>query len=292
MYSIEGTMFKLILKIATSLLITSSCYAMTGDSLNYLTTNDTIFLHSNFFKEKIFIHEMEVNQTLFSLARFYGLTVEQLYYYNNNLRAGNIDPGSKVRVPIPNRAIHRYIARNVNPREFIPVYYIAKKGDTMFRIAKVLFRMEIEEMMARNGLETTTIHVGQLLHVGWMNINGIPPDYRFVPQGPLYKKNRAMRSVFEKEAQYKSQHQGQGVAAWKPDGDKNSDFYALHNNAALNSTIAITNPMSRRTCYAKVIGRIPITTYDPKVKVVLSPLAAKFLGAKDPRFFVKLRYLR
>ena len=289
-------MCKLILKFLLTIVTGGASIlqlqAVHGDSLNYLTPDDTIFLHANAFNEKIFIHEMKASQTLYSLARFYGMTVEELYYFNNGLRAGNIDPGSKVRVPIPNRAIHRFIDDGVNRREFVPVYYVAKKGDTMFRISKVLFRMEIGAMMARNGLESTTIHVGQLLHVGWMSIYGIPPNYRYTPQGPLYQRNEAMKGIFRRESQYKRLHEGQGMAAWKPDSKKNSDFYALHNSAAINSTVAITNPMSRRTCYAKVIGRIPGTTYDPKVKVVLSPLAAKFLGAKDPRFFVKLRYLR
>ena len=50
--------------------------------------------------------------------------------------------------------------------------------------------------------------------------------------------------------------------------------------------------MTRRTLYAKVVGRLPNTDLGPNVKVVLSPIAAKFLGARDPRFFVKIDYIR
>ena len=50
--------------------------------------------------------------------------------------------------------------------------------------------------------------------------------------------------------------------------------------------------MNKRRVYAKVIGRIPENVYGSDVVVVISPTVAKFLGAKDPRFLVKLRYLR
>jgi len=47
--------------------------------------------------------------------------------------------------------------------------------------------------------------------------------------------------------------------------------------------------MSSRTLYAKVIGRIP-EGYERNIEVVLSPEAARKLGARDPRFFVKTKY--
>ncbi|MBL7774392.1 MAG: hypothetical protein JNK89_00225 [Saprospiraceae bacterium] len=49
--------------------------------------------------------------------------------------------------------------------------------------------------------------------------------------------------------------------------------------------------MSRKTVYARVIGRIP-SGYESNVEVVLSPAAARQIGARDPQFFVKLRFLR
>ena len=56
--------------------------------------------------------------------------------------------------------------------------------------------------------------------------------------------------------------------------------------------IEVLNPMTNRTVYVKVIGKIPDTAYRDEVAVILSPLAAKLLGAIDPRFFVKVKYHR
>jgi rare lipoprotein A (peptidoglycan hydrolase) len=84
----------------------------------------------------------------------------------------------------------------------------------------------------------------------------------------------------------------QGVAVWKKEAREDSDLYALHRYAKINSIVAVKNPMNNRVVYAKVIGKMPDTTYDNNVAVVLSPLAAKLLGAVDPRFFVRVTYLK
>ena len=164
--------FKLLL-----LLTFVGCQKLFGLSDNdtlYLSADDTIFLHSNLYLEKYFIYELKPEQTLYSIAKFYGLNINDLYYYNIGLRESNVEVGSKIKIPVPNRAITRYKTANFDPEEFVPVYYVVKKGDTMYRVAKNLFRMELEEVRVRNGLETNTIHPGQFLHVGWMSVYGIP----------------------------------------------------------------------------------------------------------------------
>ncbi|MEN0004768.1 MAG: LysM peptidoglycan-binding domain-containing protein [Bacteroidota bacterium] len=264
----------------------------TGDSLNYLSLKDTIFLTSGNYNEKLFEHSIERKQTLYSLSKFYGLSVEELYYYNPGLKEQRIKLGQAIRVPIPNRAIIRYKDQGFEPSEHIPVYYIVRRGETMYRIAKVYFRMPIKDMMARNDLTDTALKAGQVLKVGWMKISGIPEEYRQSAGGPLARRNNAMKKIFRVEAAKLRQREHQGVAVWKKEAKEDSDLYALHRYAKLNSIVAVKNPMNNRTVYAKVMGRIPDTAYDNNVAVIVSPLAAKLLGAKDPRFFVRVNYLK
>ena len=125
-----------------------------------------------------------------------------------------------------------------------------------------------------------------------MNINGIPDSLRTLRGGPLSQKNQVLKKAYQRQSYNKKEYSNQGVAFWQKENKDDSDFYALHRSAPINSIIAINNPMKNRTVYAKVIGRIPITAYGKDVAVVISPLTAKFLGAKDPRFFVKVKYFR
>ncbi|MCB9275890.1 MAG: LysM peptidoglycan-binding domain-containing protein [Lewinellaceae bacterium] len=267
-------------------------HADTGDSLNYLTPKDTIFLGVDAFDEKYMEHIIQPKQTLYSLARFYGLSVEELYFYNPGLKDHPVQPGMGIQVPLPNRAIRRYPTGNFTPKEFVPAYYVVKKGDTMYRISKVYFKMPVEDLMERNRLADHTLKMGQCLHVGWLSIHGVPDSLREFSGGPIARRNNAMRKIYQHELADNKEYEHQGAAIWKTDSKEDSDLYALHRYAPINSIISVTNPMSKRVVYVKVIGRIPDTAYKDEVAVVLSPLAAKALAAIDPRFFVRVKYHR
>lgn len=264
----------------------------TGDSLNYLTRNDTIFLSIGFLGEKVFEHQMEKKQTLFSLAKFYGMSVEELYYYNPGLNNRTVALGEIIRVPIPNRAIIRYRPSDYAPWKYVPVYYRVRKGDTLYRISKVYFRMPIDTIRGRAGALNNDLKVDQLIQVGWMSVKGIPEEYREFVGGPLERRNHALQQVYIRDLNQGSENEQRGVACWRKDAKESSDLYALHREAAINSIIEVYNPMTYKTVYVKVIGRIPDTAYGDNVKVVLSPLAATLLGARDPRFFVQVKYGR
>jgi len=262
----------------------------TGDSLNYLTPKDTIFLTINHFGEKIFEHRMERSQTLYSLGNFYGLSLEELYWYNPGLKDSNVSVGQPIYIPIPNRAILRYRPKDFDPFKYVPIFYIVKKGDTMFGIAKRHFRMDIEAVKQRNQLISNELSVGQLLHMGWMRIAAIPPEWQGEAENPLLKKSNALGKIYLRERGRKREKEQKGGAFWQKESKEDSDFYALHREAEINSIIQVTNPMSRVTVYVKVIGKVPDTAYDDSVVVVLSPIAAKALEARDPQFYVHVKY--
>ncbi|MCP3929930.1 MAG: LysM peptidoglycan-binding domain-containing protein [Bacteroidetes bacterium] len=265
---------------------------MTGDSLNYLTAKDTVFLNMGLYQEKIFQHKLAKKQTLFSLAQFYGLNLTELYAYNPALKNRIPSIGQVIRIPIPNKAILRYKPADYHPYLYVPVCYKVKKGDTMFRISRYFFRMPMDTILSRNGLSSFDLKMGQIVLIGWMKITGIPDDIREITGGPLQKLNKTYKRKFIRESYFKKEREHQGVAFWQKDMSLQTDFYALHRKAPLNSIISVTNPMKKRTVFVKVIGKIPDSAYRNDVVVVLSPTEAKILGAKDSRFFVKVKYLR
>ncbi len=264
------------------------------DSTSYLTLKDTIFLSVGPYGTKLLEHQMQEDQTLFSLASFYGMSVEELYYYNPELRSGVVDIGQKVRIPIPNRAILRFQFPPFGPLNYsyIPVFYRVRKGDTLFRISKNFFRMPVDTVRSWNYLWDDKLELGQCLHVGWMNIQGVPKEYRKNMEDPLTKRNAPLRENYFLGIGPQKEYEQQGVAIWKKEDKASSEFYALHRYAPENSVIEVVNPMTKRSIYAKVIGKIPDRTYEDNVIVVLSPLSATALGAKDHRFFVRVTYLK
>lgn len=272
------------------------CFSMiTGDSTSYLTAKDTIFLKFSETDGKFFYHKIEPKQTLFSLSRFYGLDMTSLSYYNPEIKDHVISIGQDIKIPIPNRAIKRYKKNNFKDEEHVPICYTVQPGDNLFKISKRQFKMPVDTVMTRNNLANATLYPGQILQVGWMSISGIPKRYQRTKKEsdkPLSKANERLKKRFDSSKRSKSEFFERGVAFWQKNAKYSSDLYALHRSAPINSIISIYNPMKNRTVYTKVIGRIPENVYGRDVLVVLSPKAANLLGAKDPRFFVKIKYKR
>lgn len=268
--------------------------ATTGDSLHYLTPKDTIFLTLDYFGEKIFQHRLAPKQTLFSLARFYGLHLEELYAYNPGLKENlsSLEVGAPIRIPIPNRAILRFLSPYDNPAEYIPVIYRVKKGDTVYRICKNYFKIPADTLLARNHLSSIDLSLHQPLHVGYMSILGIPDSLRQGRGGPLWSQSQENRLTYLAVGQQKREAFSQGIAHWDPEEEINTgELVVLYRNAPINSYVAITNPMFNRTVYARVIGSVP-KQHGPDVITVVPPAIAKMLGAIDPNFYVQVRYLK
>lgn len=281
-----------LLTISLWLLLSSlSAQSYTGDSVHYLTIKDTIFLQIGEYDQKIFEHTIAPKQTLYSLAKFYGLEVADLTFYNPGIQFQKLSAGQRIKIPIPNRAIMRFKTADYRPWTHIPVYYIVRRGDTFFRIAKVYFKMDVEELRIRNGLPNTSVKEGQYIHVGWMNIQGVPEEMREIVGSPLQRENFMLRKQYLRNAASQREQWQAGKAHWKKNNDKDAGLLVLHKEAPINSVISITNPDNNITFYAKVIGRLP-EIYDKNVIVVASPTIARALGAVDEEFFVRINYLK
>lgn len=262
----------------------------TGDETYYLLPEDTIFLETGLLSEKLFHHRLAPGQTLYSLARFYGLTLEELYFYNPTAKT-NYKVGMVVKVPIPNRAINRYKSKYFEESQYVPVCYVVQRGDNLYHISKRIFRLPIETVQQKNQLETHILKVGQVLNVGWMGIHGIPDSLRQFKGHPLWKQSWTLKRKYFYQKQNKKERKKQGPARWVKKSEDKSALVVMHRHAAKGSVIGITNPMNNRTVYAKVIEKIPYT-YPAEIEAVVSPTVAKMLGVLDEKFYCKVRYLK
>ncbi|TNE59288.1 MAG: LysM peptidoglycan-binding domain-containing protein [Bacteroidetes bacterium] len=264
-------------------------FAQPVANIRLLQPSDTILLTVE-QEIKTIHHLVKPGQTLYSVARFYGLSLEELYALHPEFQISPVlQAGTLISIPIPNRAILRYKVKDFKRSEVAPIYYVVQHGDNLFQISKRYFNMPVDSIMKRNQLKTAQIQPGQLLHMGWMGLDGIPADWRNGMPQPGTVGSYRNRYATEKKG--RKEVVSQGVCFWQRDSNEKGDLYALHREAAIGTVMAVTNPMSRKTVYAKVIGRIP-AGHEPNIEVVLSAAAARQIGARDPRFFVKVRFFR
>jgi len=264
------------------------------DSIQLLSPKDTIFITVGDYQEKLFTHHVKEKQTLYSISKFYGISLEVLYYYNQKYRNKVLSIDDQLTIPLPNRSIMRYKTARFNESEYIPVCYKVSPGDNLFRIARVQFKMPVDSVMLRNNLPTHKIYVGQILQLGWVSLKGIPAKYQQNKRNLQRIQQETIKRRFKgyTAAKRKKSYNDQGVGVWQKNAKSQTQLFALHRTAELNSLISVENPMQKKIVLVKVIGRVPERAYGREVKIVLSRAAALKLGAKDERFFVKIKYLR
>jgi LysM repeat protein len=248
---------------------------------------DSIFLELR-QQRKFLRHVVEANQTLFALSTYYGLSLDALYAENTVLQTQPVlQIGQVLHIPLPNKAIIRYPGAQFNPQKHARLYYRVRSGDNLYNISTRYFDMSVDSVMKRNRLTGNTLKTGQVLHMGWMSTSGIPAEWQTTvntPQGQLRQK-------YEQDKDKYKEYYAQGVCFWQKDKTEEGQYYALHKTALIGATMYVENPMSHRKTAVKVIGRIP-DGFDPNIEVILSPAAARYLGALDARFFVKTTYLK
>ncbi len=285
-------MKKIVLTLSFAILCCVAVFA-TGDSLQYLRPQDTLFLQVSPTAGISFTHYYTKGQTLFSLARHYGLKLDALYAFNPSLRnMVSIPDGQAVHIPLPDTALLRYASQRQCSQNYAPLMYVVKPRETLYTIAKRYFKIDMDTLKARNGLVGNELSIGQVLHIGWLSTGGIPDSVQLMnghPLGPLMQKLFLQFEAARAGTKTKFQ---KGAAYWLRDQHGAADCYALHRFAKPGTPVRIFNPHTGIEAYAKVIGRIDDRRYGSDVILILSPSVARFLGATDPRFFVEIEYFR
>lgn len=90
------------------------------------------------------VYIIKSGDTLYSIAKKYGVNVDELKNYNN-LNSNILKVGQVLKIP----------QKEVNK-------YIVKSGDTLYKIAKN-FGITVDELMALNNLNNTNLSIGQEL---------------------------------------------------------------------------------------------------------------------------------
>lgn len=259
-----------------------------GPSIRYLSPKDSLFLTVE-QEQKVVHHLVKPKQTLFSLAKFYGLSLDELYRFNPDFQTNPaLKAGTLVRIPVPNRAIKRYKTAGFLAANHTPIYYVVQPGDNFYQICKRYFKTPLDTVAVRNRLKDVNIRPGQRLLVGWMGIEGIPPEWRPVRKATPYDH---LHRVYNETKAARRERQGQGICYWQSDSREHGEMYALHREAAIGTVMGITNPATGKVGYAKVIGRIP-SNYQHHIEVIVPPALARYVGAKEAEFFVRVKFFR
>jgi len=263
------------------------------ERVTYLESTDSIFVQRDDAGKFHMIYSIERGQTLFSLARTFGVKLDELYSYNPDLLGKVVGVGQEIRVPLKPSTVLTERKNLFQDAAYVPVFYRVRSKETLFRVSRVYFQLPVDTLRNRNHLMDNSISIGQSLHVGWLNAAGIPDSLQdFSKTNTIRTTNSSgMQQAFMVLSNKQKMVQEKGAASWNKRSKAAKGMYALHRTAPINSIMRVFNPLTEKAVYVKVISRINEKLVKDDVVLQLSSEAARNLGAMDARFYVKINFL-
>lgn len=240
--------------------------------------------------KQVITHKVDPKDTYYSLGRKYQVNQKEISRYNNNIR---LKIGDLIKIPTqrpfqapptetPAQAAH-------SSQNFTE--YKVGKGETLYTIAK-RFQVRVEDIIRFNELSGDNIQPDQILRI---------------PQEPLpalasAPQNEQVQALVDEQTDEEpiptpsnrfgiTQVSDKGVGVWMEDlNTADGKMLALHKTAPVGTIIKITNPMTQRTTYAKVVGKYNDNNDTREAIVVISKATANLLGIIDKRFLINISY--
>jgi LysM repeat protein len=185
-----------------------------------------------------------------------------------------------------------------------PTEYKVSAGETLYSISK-RFNTTVDDITKLNNLTSTILSPGQILLVRPAAPAAQPAAAPVVHYDtPVVKRDSTPVATVVKPTKDSStdhrftsnrfglyEKDESGIATWIDDTSLDpSKKLVLHRIAPIGTVIKITNPMTNRTTFAKVVGRFTDSEATKDVIIVMTKNVADALGALDKRFRVNISY--
>ncbi|WP_316753395.1 LysM peptidoglycan-binding domain-containing protein [Pedobacter gandavensis] len=171
------------------------------------------------------------------------------------------------------------------------IEHTVASNETMYSIA-TRYKLSMDQLKAKNNMTGYSLRVGQkLLIKGQYPQKPAPSANRTdSPVDTLNSiKNPSLRLPASRYGLNQMDEKGTGIWIADPDLDP-SKMLVLHRSAPIGTVMKITNPMSNRSTFAKVVGKFTENESTKDVIIVMTKAVADALGAIDKRFFCNLTY--
>jgi len=246
-------------------------------------------------------HSVKAKENLGIIAEKYGTTIDQIKRLNG-LTSSNLRIGQILKIPNANNSIAETVpqvttsvpVQRTEPKQVIAVpnndgsfEHIVANGETIYSIAKK-YNLTTYQLKTANGLTTNEVSVGQKLF-----IKGTKPITAIDDETPTGSAN----TIKDPSLRYAPSTYGiiqveeKGTAVWIADPDLDATkMLVLHRTAPIGTIIKVTNPMSNRSAFAKVVGKFTENESTKDVIIVMTKAVADAVGALDKRFFCNLTY--
>lgn len=256
-------------------------------------------------------HKVKAKESLNVIANQYNTTVEEIKRLNgltsNNLQIGQVlkvGEGNTTQTDVviekpttPNTKSYQKPTDEKAPSSTVSktneasFEHVVTTGETIYAIAKK-YNLTTYQLKTFNNLTTEEVTVGQKLM-----IKATLPNSSNEEEGEEPEPTASTTSIKDPKLKYAASRYGltqveeKGAAVWIEDPDLDAaKMLVLHRTASIGTVIKITNPMTNRSTFAKVVGKFTENETTKDVIIVITKAVADAVGALDKRFFCNINY--
>jgi len=255
--------------------------------------------------KKNIVHKVEAKETYYSIARKYSVTPQSVIQFNSNK---SLQIGTILRVPTERPFEESAIINVANKQEsntsvnIMVIDYKVGPREYLIAIAKK-FNTTVEDLKTLNNLSGNNLSIGQIIKVPSGSASSeqltIPAILLDVPKLDQITASMSVDSSKSASERLKLPVTRYGLREVNERGlafrieDENLDgtkMLALHQTAPIGTVIKITNPMTGKSTFAKVVGKFTQNESLKDALIVVTKATADLIGALDKRFQAILIY--
>lgn len=234
-------------------------------------------------------YTIKAKDNLNMLASKYGTTVEEIKRVNQ-LNSINLRIGQVLKIPVTNGEIESVTQQAVvnTVKSENSFEHIVATSETIYSIAKK-YNLTTYQLKAANNLTENELTVGQKLTIKGAN--------KIAINTPAEEESESVETMKDPKLKQPASKFGlvrfdeKGVAVWIADQDLDpTKMFVLHRTAPVGTIIRVTNPITNRSAFAKVVGKFTENETTKDVIIVMTKAVADSIGALDKRFFCNLNY--
>ena len=252
-------------------------------------SKDTVFI--GYMEGRYYLsHLVNKDDNLSSIASYYGTTLAAIREINN-MTDSQMKANKTIKIPIPYNIVKSPILRSSFEKyNYIPVFYKVKKGDTLYRLFRIYFPRDSNEIKKINSIKSNIIKIDSKLLIGYFPVQPIKIPSTGIAVKPNSNKD-TLSLTYDKSKNVLVTVSGAAQTFGSP-FEKTEYAYVLSNKIPEHSVVEITNPMSNKKLTGKVIGKIPPGKYPLDILLLLAKNDALDLGFLDLKFFVSVKYYK
>jgi peptidoglycan endopeptidase LytF len=167
------------------------------------------------------------------------------------------------------------------------IVHTVASNETIYSIA-TSYNMTMDQVKAKNNLTANTLRIGQKLLIKGQYGQRSKPQIGGTDTLTSIT-DPSLRGAASRYGLNQIDERGTAISIQDADLDPNK-MLVLHRTAPIGTVMKITNPMSNRSTFAKVVGKFTENESTKDVVVVMTHAVAEALGALDKRFYCNITY--